>query len=161
VTKRTTRPCRQCGTDYMPYRGQRFCSTSCRFLAKVDKTEDGCWNWTAACISVGYGNFKVPGGHILAHRWAYENLGGRELDAGLVIDHLCRNRRCVNPAHLEQVTNRENCIRGEAPNMRAHRAGACRRGHSLDDAYVDPKSHRRCRACVQVRANKTKESANA
>lgn len=106
----------------MPSRGQRFCSTLCRFMAKVEKADDGCWNWTATRISVGYGNFMFPAGAILAHRWSYENVGLGQLVPGLVIDHLCRNRRCVNPDHLEQVTNRENCIRGESPNMKTHRA---------------------------------------
>jgi hypothetical protein len=114
------RTCRQCDDDYKPSHGQRFCSTLCRFMAKVEKAGDGCWNWTAALTSVGYGNFMFPDGNVLAHRWSYVNIGGGTLVSGLVIDHLCRNRRCVNPEHLEQVTQRVNILRGEAPMILVH-----------------------------------------
>ena len=83
-----------------------------RFWRKVNKT-DRCWLWTGALTGKGYGSFgqTPPGGSVLAHRFAYIREFGAIPD-GLVIDHLCRERRCVNPAHLEAVTNRENVVRG-------------------------------------------------
>jgi hypothetical protein len=101
-----------------------------RFWAKVQKT-DGCWLWTGALAS-GYGYFgrMTPNGpkNFLAHRIAYEQLVGL-IPAGLVIDHLCRNRRCVNPAHMEPVTIRENLLRGESPPAQNARRTHCKYGH--------------------------------
>lgn len=80
------------------------------FWSRVDKT-DGCWLWTAAKNSDGYGYFSIKGYSVRAHRWAYElNVG--PIPKNRVIDHLCRNRSCVRPDHLELVTNQENVIRG-------------------------------------------------
>ena len=75
-----------------------------RFWAKVDKTDD-CWLWTANRTNAGYGHFWLDRRMVLAHRFAYELLIGPIPD-GLTLDHLCRVRACVNPAHLEAVTNR-------------------------------------------------------
>ena len=86
-----------------------------RFWEKVDKTgPNGCWLWTGACSRRGYGAILAdfPDRRMLcAHRAAYEMLVGPIPD-GLQLDHLCRNRPCVNPAHLEPVTGRENVLRG-------------------------------------------------
>lgn len=85
-----------------------------RFLSKVDKRADGCWHWTAALMPNGYGYFRVSTPRrrmVYAHRAAYELLVGPIPD-GMVIDHLCRNKSCVNPEHLEVVTQGENVRRG-------------------------------------------------
>lgn len=86
-----------------------------RFWAKVDRSGD-CWRWTGALARGGYG-FAVVGSrddpqrYRNAHRFAYE-LSVGPIPEGLELDHLCRNRRCVNPAHLEPVTHSENMRRG-------------------------------------------------
>lgn len=75
---------------------------------------------------------------VLAHRLAYEILVG-PVPAGLTLDHLCRNRACMNPAHLEPVTMRANVLRGEAPAARQARRTHCRHGHPL---IPEPHAHR-------------------
>ncbi len=80
-----------------------------RFWAKVEKT-DTCWLWTGSLNSAGYGGFSTGPTRDLAHRWAYAHEVG-PIPEGLDLDHLCRVKRCVNPAHLEAVTRAENLRR--------------------------------------------------
>lgn len=83
-----------------------------RFWAKVQKTPgDGCWTWIGGKTPAGYGCFWRGHSSRGAHRISYELLVG-PIAKGLHLDHLCRNHGCVNPAHLEPVTNAENCRRG-------------------------------------------------
>jgi hypothetical protein len=123
----------------------------------VDKTQD-CWNWTGA-LDNGYGRFQGgPRGSKVhrAHRLAYELLVG-PIPEGLVLDHLCRNRRCVNPDHLEPVTNRINVLRGEGWAASRARQTHCIHGHEFTPAntYVDPKRGTRgCRECRRGRQTK-------
>ena len=86
-----------------------------RFWNKVDKKEDGCWEWTASVRGYGnlYGQFRLGKRTVSAHRFAYELVVG-EIPEGMVLDHLCRNTKCVNPSHLEPVLQRVNCQRGIA-----------------------------------------------
>lgn len=75
-----------------------------RFWAKVNMLDlSGCWTWTGAKTK-GYGAFRLQEGTVQAHRIALQSQGF-PVDPDLVIDHTCRNRACVNPAHLEQVTH--------------------------------------------------------
>lgn len=99
-----------------------------RFWAKVDKTE-GCWIWTAA-RSKGYGRITIAGRGMYAHRYAYEQLVG-PIPGRLELDHRCRVPACVNPAHLEPVTHRENVLRGESPAALHAAKTHCPRGHEL------------------------------
>lgn len=140
-----------------------------RFQAKVQiDPQTGCWAWTGAKVSTGYGSFRVKTKrHQLAHRFAYEQFRGPIPD-GKMIDHLCRNRGCVNPAHLEPVTNQENCIRGTGPELTSNRHREklyCVRGHPLfgENMRRDMKGHRVCRECMRLhsRAFKAKKRARA
>lgn len=81
-----------------------------RFWEKVNKT-DTCWLWTASCGEYGYGQYGTGGKNYRAHRYAYEMTYGKIPD-DMVLDHLCRNVKCVNPSHLEVVDVRENTVRG-------------------------------------------------
>lgn len=128
-----------------------------RIATKIHVSPDsGCWNWTACVTATGYG--RVWDGHRAdwAHRVVYRLTRG-EIANGKVLDHLCRNRRCVNPDHLEQVTDRENTVRGDCPDVTRtrHRAKRyCKRGHPLfgGNVYLDRRGCRVCRTCQKAHA---------
>lgn len=132
-----------------------------RFFNKVVVT-DGCWEWVGGCNG-GYGLFRLtlPNSKVVqiyAHRFSYEALNGTVIPDSMTIDHLCRNTKCVNPAHMEVVSLEENCRRGYNPSAINRRKTKCKYGHSLDDCYVFKKCHggfaRVCRICWNLRANK-------
>lgn len=85
-----------------------------RFLSKISHLGDGCWLWTAQRSPGGYGQFKLYGRKLGAHVVSYRAFVGPIAD-GLELDHLCRNRACVNPLHLEAVRHRTNVLRGLVP----------------------------------------------
>lgn len=124
-------------------------SLDARFWAKVRKSAQ-CWEWTAYRVPAhgkpGYGQFWNGRKLVLAHRYAYERARG-PIPAGLQIDHLCRNKACVNPAHLELVTTQENTRRA-APFMRR---AACKYGHPLDGVRPG-NGDRYCITCNRRRA---------
>jgi len=116
------------------------------FWDKVEKTA-GCWRWTAALDSDGYGSFAINRRAAVAHRVSYRLLVGA-IPEGLQLDHLCRNRACVNPAHLEPVTAAENLRRADlALGIRSAKTH-CPKGHEYngDNTYT-LRNTRYCRPC--------------
>lgn len=124
-------------------------------------TESGCWEWTGA-RSDGYGHFTENGRQVKAHRRAYELVNG-PIPAGLTIDHLCRNRACINPSHLQSVTNRENILRGDGPTAENARKTHCPRGHLLDGDNLRQaralRGMRECRICYNDKRNQQRAKA--
>jgi hypothetical protein len=100
-----------------------------RFQQKIH-LEGECWKWTAWKIKNGYGRVQMKDGPKLAHRAVYELLVG-SIPEGLTLDHLCRNRICVNPQHLEPVSMRENVLRGIGPTAVNAAKVHCAYGHVL------------------------------
>lgn len=123
-----------------------------RFWAKVAKS-DTCWLWTGAKVGAGYGHFTQGGEQkmMLAHRWAYEALVG-PIPEGLVLDHLCMVKACVNPAHLEPVTQAVNIERNpNAINKTCADVTHCPQGHPYDEMNTRIyKGGRNCRACARM-----------
>ena len=136
----------------LPRPGVPMMPIEARFWSKVEFT-DSCWLWTASRV-VGYGDFSVgsrvdgSAKHVRAHRWAYGYLVG-PIPEGLVIDHLCRVRHCVNPDHMEPVTLRENILRGVGVAAICAVKTHCKHGHAFDEAntYIYARGGRGCRAC--------------
>ncbi len=111
----------------------------------------GCWIWTGGLdkdgYALGYRPSPAKPHTVRAHRAIYKLLVG-PLSSALTLDHLCRTRCCVNPDHLEPVTNKLNIMRGEGWAAKNARKLVCAKGqHSLEDAYINPKNQRICRIC--------------
>ncbi len=127
-----------------------------RFWSKV-AVNDGthCWEWTAAKDGKGYGKYYVGGGRVLAtaHRFAFLTLVG-ESNSTLDADHLCRNRACVNPAHIEMVTRQVNTVRGDGPAAVNYAKTHCHLGHPLEGENLkigqrNDHARRSCRTCLR------------
>jgi len=123
-----------------------------KFWERVRLVESGCLEWQGSMIPDGYGTFWDGKKSILAHRFAYEESNGK-IKKGLVIDHLCRNRKCVEAKHMEAVTNKENILRGEGAGAKNNRKTKCPRGHDYKIATGGTAKWRNriCRKCDKAR----------
>lgn len=128
-----------------------------RLLAwrEIDE-HSGCWVWDRSICGSGYGRIRSDGTQWLAHRLSYELFRG-PIPAELVIDHLCRNRKCINPAHLEVVTNRENGLRSPLIRGKTH----CAQGHEFnaENTYWY-RGQRRCKSCRRDRSRALERRAS-
>lgn len=126
----------------------------------------GCWLWVGSRFrplfgAVGYGKLRRGAKQVEAHRVVYESERG-PIPPGLTLDHLCRNRCCVNPTHLEPITRGQNVLRGESFSAVNIRKTHCIRGHAFEGGNVryfysnNGGQHRGCRACEHLRYSRSR-----
>ena len=122
-------------------------------IAKHSALDGDCIVWIGTTGRLGYGHISVNSSTKDVHRVSYETFV-RPIPEGLSLDHLCRNRACINPDHLEPVSHRENVLRGFGPTSLNARKTHCKRGHPLsgDNLYIIPSTGSRvCRVCDRER----------
>lgn len=128
-----------------------------RLLSRVSLSNSGCWEWTGHLTSTGYSQMTVGSRtdktrtNTQAHRVSYAVFVGELVD-GLQIDHLCRNRKCINPKHLEQVTCAENLRRGNPAWKQQMARTHCPKGHEYSESntYVRKSGGRMCKECSRI-----------
>lgn len=126
-----------------------------KLMRKRVVTDAGCWEWVGRRTAKGYGVLSVPTSDRVrdrkVHRLAYEAVRG-PIPSGLVIDHLCRNRACFNPDHMEPVTSVENVMRGDTFSAANAAKTHCIRGHEFTHTGTERGRRRRyCRTCAAAR----------
>lgn len=129
-----------------------------RFWKRIDiQSEDDCWNWLGSTVD-GYGTVTYKNKVRKAHRVAYELATGNEPQ--YTIDHLCRNRLCCNPKHLEDVTRGVNTLRGESFSAKFARRTECNHGHPFDEqnTVIDKRGYRACKTCRRLNSEKQRRN---
>lgn len=134
-----------------------------RFLAKVNKIPNGCWEWTGSLTNKLYGQFYYSGKNGRAQRYSYEFYVGK-IPEGLTIDHQCNNTKCVNPAHLKAMSMRDNILRSSGTAAKNAIKKFCVKGHPLvtDNLYIRHRGkniERLCKKCRSI-GNKKWHSKN-
>jgi len=133
-----------------------------KFFSKIEKTKT-CWIWTGADNGAGYGRFHSNYSDKRVHRVSYEFFTGEKIPKGLVIDHLCRNRKCVNPDHLEVVSHKVNILRGNGVGAVNKAKTHCKFGHEFsgDNLAIQIRPNgakwRICVTCKKTRYKNNKE----
>ena len=136
-----------------------------RLISKVDwKSEGSCWDWLGTINEYGYPKISIENHPRRAHRISYEAFIG-PIPKGLDLDHLCRNRKCINPKHLEPVTRKENLNRSPITFWRGGQTTAkikksrthCKHGHewSEENTYIHTYGWRVCRECKKIQERKS------
>lgn len=151
------RPCQVCGNPYVARGPRHACSELCRLTLRLTMTSDkDCWGWWPDGDSEhnGYAVFTMrnPKRVVRAHRAAYELLVGPIPD-GLELDHLCRNKTCVNPDHLEPVTHKENVQRDYRSRGVGRAETHCVNGHEWNEEntrFGGTSGRRWCGACAAI-----------
>lgn len=161
--------CEGCGAEFIEgWNRHRYCSFACRnkvrtnpvalrFFRFVEMTP-GCWQWRGS-LSQGYGRFIVRTENRGAHRVSFELHKGL-IPEGYDVHHICRNKRCVNPDHLEILTHKEHCQmgeQGEYNRVKTH----CPKGHEYtpENTYLGKrKNNRTCRECSRTRDRERKRN---
>ena len=143
-------------------------NASARIVPQINLLTAGCWEWPGGRTPDGYGRIGIGGKVRPVHRVFYEEQVGPVPD-GMVLDHLCRNRACLRPDHLEPVTPSENTMRGESFAALNARKTTCPKGHEFtpDNTYIHTNKKgmhaRHCRACsaANQRAYAARKAARA
>jgi hypothetical protein len=143
-----------CGTSM-----KKFTTMIGAFITQLMKNSDECWFLSTKPYKTGYSCFKFNGQRTSGHRFAYQLIRGPIPD-GFQLDHLCRNRACVNPFHLEAVTQKVNLLRGNGICARNARKIVCLRGHPLigDNLYIRSGGKRDCKQCRRKASSKYQRS---
>ena len=124
-----------------------------KFLCKINAVDGNCWNWSGEISKEGYGLFSISSKRFFAHRISFE-MFKEKLNTSLVIDHVCRNRKCVNPDHLRQVTTRINNIENSISLFAKKSSQShCVNGHEFsEDSIYWEKGRRKCVKCRRKNA---------